>query len=200
LISNHLFSHWIFAASTPPRIYLLKQSSVSSGAWLVNPDIGNTKRRCRNARHDERPRDSSCRITHDSSKCTCRTRPPSPVGGSESRLFNLRTAPRGHSPEWSGEVDVVSEACLAGTVQQPKQRDTLLAAASAPDDNDDAVVWLGRCRMQKIVPVAGEQYAAGLMGKPKHCLVGGIARKGFTQQRDVVAEFLQQVLRSSGTS
>jgi hypothetical protein len=56
---------------------------------------------------------------------------------------------------WSGEVDVVSEARLTGTIKQPKQRDTLLPAGSTSDDNDNALMWLGRCQMHKVVPVAG---------------------------------------------
>jgi len=47
--------------------------------------------------------------------------------------------------------------------------------------------------MQKVVPVAGEKDAAGLVGEPENCLVGGIVRKAFTQQRDVMAELLQQI-------
>ena len=93
----------------------------------------------------------------------------------------------------SGEVDVVSKACFAGTVEQPKQRDTLISAASAPDDNDDAVVGFGRCQMQKVVTVAGKQYAVSFVGKLENCLIGRIARKGLTEQCNVVTELLQQV-------
>ncbi len=52
--------------------------------------------------------------------------------------------------------------------------------------------------MQKVVPVTGQQHAAGLMGKPENRFVGGIARKGFAQQRDVVAELLQQITQVIG--
>ena len=69
------------------------------------------------------------------------------------------------SRKWSGEVDVVSEACLASAIKQAKQRGTLLCAVSEPDDNDDAWVRLGLCQMQGIVPVAGQQYAVGAIGK-----------------------------------
>jgi hypothetical protein len=47
--------------------------------------------------------------------------------------------------------------------------------------------------MQKVIPVTGEQYAASFVGKPENCLIGGIARKGFTQQCNVVTQLLQQV-------
>ena len=36
------------------------------------------------------------------------------------------------------------------------------------------------------------------MGKPENCLVGGIARKGFTQQCNVVTELLQQITQVIG--
>jgi hypothetical protein len=35
--------------------------------------------------------------------------------------------------------------------------------------------------MQKVIPVAGQEYATSLMGKPENCLVGKIARKGLAQ-------------------
>jgi len=47
--------------------------------------------------------------------------------------------------------------------------------------------------MQKVVPVAGEQYAASFVSKPENCLVGGSARKGFTQQCNVVTQLFQQI-------
>jgi hypothetical protein len=56
----------------------------------------------------------------------------------------------------SGEIDVVSEAFLARTLDQPEERGTLLSAGSAPDNNDHTVMWLGRCQMKKVVPVAGQ--------------------------------------------
>jgi len=36
------------------------------------------------------------------------------------------------------------------------------------------------------------------MGKLENCLVGGIARRGFTQQRDAVPEMLQQIAQVVG--
>ena len=36
------------------------------------------------------------------------------------------------------------------------------------------------------------------MGKPENCLVVRIARKGFTQQRDVVTELLQEIAQVVG--
>jgi hypothetical protein len=46
-----------------------------------------------------------------------------------------------------GEIDVVSEAGLAGTLEQSKQRQALVSAGSAPDDNDDAMMWFHRCEV-----------------------------------------------------
>jgi hypothetical protein len=90
----------------------------------------------------------------------------------------------------SGEVDVVSETGLSGTLKQPKQGHTLFSTRSAPDDNDDAIMWLRRREMQKIVPVAGQEYTTSLMRKPENCLVGRVARKGPAQQGDIMAELL----------
>jgi hypothetical protein len=36
------------------------------------------------------------------------------------------------------------------------------------------------------------------MGKLENCFVGGIARKGFTQESDVVTELLQQIAQVVG--
>ncbi|MGD1073342.1 MAG: PIN domain-containing protein, partial [Bryobacteraceae bacterium] len=72
------------------------------------------------------------------------------------------------------------------------------ATRSAPDDNDDAILWPPRREMQKGIPVAGQEYATSLKGKPENCLVGRIARKGPAQQRDIVAELLQQIAQVVG--
>jgi len=53
------------------------------------------------------------------------------------------------------------------------------------------VVWFGGRQREKVVPVAGEQYAVSLRGKRENCLVGGIAPQGFTQQRYLMTEFRQ---------
>jgi len=59
---------------------------------------------------------------------------------------------------------------LAGTLEQPKQGHALCSTGSAPEDDD--VVWLGRCELQKVIPIAGQKYATSLMGKMENCLVG----------------------------
>jgi len=64
---------------------------------------------------------------------------------------------------------------------------------SASDDDHEAMMLLRRCEMQKIVPVAREEYATSFVGKLENGLVRGVAGKSFPQQRDVVAELLQQV-------
>ncbi len=76
----------------------------------------------------------------------------------------------------SGEVDVISETGLAGALDQPQQRYAFVSTGFAPDDNDNAMVRLCRCEMQEIVPVASEEYATSLVGKPENGRVGGIAR------------------------
>jgi len=93
-----------------------------------------------------------------------------------------------------GEVDVVSETMLAGAFRQAKQ----CSPASTADHNDDAMMWLRHCEMEKIVPVAGQQQATAVVGKLEDGLVGGIARKGFTQERDIVTELLKQVAQAVG--
>ena len=55
-----------------------------------------------------------------------------------------------------------------------------------------------RCEMEKVVPVATQQYAITIVGKQEDGFVGGIAGKGFTQQRDMVAELLEQVAQVIG--
>jgi hypothetical protein len=86
-----------------------------------------------------------------------------PQAPEESNCLNVGICCR------SGEVDVVSETGLSGTLDQPKQGHTLFSARSAPDDDDDAIMWLRRREMQKVVPVAGQEYATSLKGKPENC-------------------------------
>jgi hypothetical protein len=85
-----------------------------------------------------------------------------------------------------GEVDVVSETGLASTFQQPKQRSPFVCSGSTADDDDDATMWLRPCEIEKVVPVARQQYAIMIVGKLEDGFVGGIAGKGFTQERDIV--------------
>ncbi len=56
-----------------------------------------------------------------------------------------------------GEVDVVAETGLAGTFQQPKQRSPFVCSGSTAEDNDDAMMWLRLCEIEKVVPVASQQ-------------------------------------------
>ena len=78
----------------------------------------------------------------------------------------------------SGEVDVVSETGVSRTFEQPKQRRAFVAAGSAADDNYDAMMRVRSRKMEKVVPIAGQDYAVSIMGKPENSLVGSIARKG----------------------
>jgi hypothetical protein len=98
----------------------------------------------------------------------------------------------------SGEVDVVSETGLASTCQQPKQRSPFVCSGSTADDNDDAMVWLRPCEIEEVVPVASQQYTIMIVGKLEDGFVGGIAGKGFTQERDIVAELIEQVAQVVG--
>ena len=98
----------------------------------------------------------------------------------------------------SGEVDVVSETGLASTFQQPKQRSPFVCSGSTADDNDDAMMGPRRCEIEKVVAVAGQKQATTLVGKLEDGFVGGIAGKGFTQERDIVAELLKQVAQVVG--
>jgi hypothetical protein len=98
----------------------------------------------------------------------------------------------------SGEVDVVSETGLTGSIEEPKQRHAFFSTGSSADDNDDAMMRLRRREMQKVVPVAREEYGASLVGKPENGLIRRIARKCLTQQRDFVAELLQQIAQVVG--
>ena len=97
-----------------------------------------------------------------------------------------------------GEVDVVLEAMLAGTFQQPKQCSPFVCSGSTADHNDDAMMWPHHCEMEKVVPVASQQQATTVVGKLEDSLVGGIAGKGFTQERDIVTELLEQVAQAVG--
>ena len=45
----------------------------------------------------------------------------------------------------------------------------------------------------KIVTITGNQQAASIVGKSENGFVGRIPRKSFAQQRDLVAELLQQI-------
>ena len=60
------------------------------------------------------------------------------------------------------------------------------------------MMWLRRYELQKVVPVAGEEHTTTLVCKPENSLVGGISRKGFPQQCNLVAELLQQIAQIVG--
>ena len=67
----------------------------------------------------------------------------------------------------SGKVDVVSEAGLTCTFQQSKQRNSFISASFAPDDNNHSVMWVRACELQEVIPVAREEYTAGVLSKLK---------------------------------
>ena len=99
---------------------------------------------------------------------------------------------------YSGEVDVVLETSLSGVLQEPKQRRPFGSPGPAADDDHDAVMELLCCEMEKVVPVAGQQHAAALVGKLEHLFVGGVFCKGFTQEDDIMAELFEQVTQILG--
>jgi hypothetical protein len=47
--------------------------------------------------------------------------------------------------------------------------------------------------MEKVIPVASQQQATTVVSKLEHGFVGGVTGKGFTQERDMVAELFEQV-------
>ena len=60
------------------------------------------------------------------------------------------------------------------------------------------MVRVRSCKRDKVVPIAGQEYATRIMGELENSLVGGIARKDLTQQHDLVAELFQQVAQVVG--
>ncbi len=83
-------------------------------------------------------------------------------------------------------------------MEQPKQRRSLISPISAPNNDDDTLVWPGRGKTKKIVAVAGYQYGARFGRKIENGLVRRIARKHSAQQRDIVTEFPEQVAQVVG--
>src|SRR5207302_9877540 len=71
-------------------------------------------------------------------------------------------------------------------------------SGSTPDHNADAMMWPRHYEMEKVVPIASQRQATMIVGKLKDGLVGGIAWKGFTQERDIVTELFEQVAQAVG--
>jgi hypothetical protein len=59
-------------------------------------------------------------------------------------------------------------------------------------------MWPRHCETEKVVPVASQQQATTVVGKLEDGLIGGIAGKGFTQERGIVTELLEQVTQAVG--
>ena len=98
----------------------------------------------------------------------------------------------------SGKVDVVSKTGISCTIEQSKQRRAFVATGSTADDNDDAMMRVRGCQMEKVVTIAGQEYATRSMSKLENILIGGIARKGLAQQLHFVAELFQQIAQVVG--
>jgi hypothetical protein len=52
--------------------------------------------------------------------------------------------------------------------------------------------------MEKVAPLASQQNATTLVAELEDCFVGGITGKGFAQERDIVAELLEQITQVVG--
>jgi hypothetical protein len=122
---------------------------------------------------------------------------PGPPKSISDRLLADRSG-FGKEVRRSGKVDVVAQTGLSCTIEQPKQRRALVATGSAPDDNNDAMMCVRNCKLEEVVPIAGQEYATRLVSKAEHGLIGGILRKRFAQQHDFVAELFQQVTQVVG--
>ncbi len=60
------------------------------------------------------------------------------------------------------------------------------------------MMWLSSCEIEKVVPVASQQYAITIVSKLEDGFVGGIAGQGLTQESDIVAELIEQVAQVVG--
>jgi hypothetical protein len=67
-----------------------------------------------------------------------------------------------------GAIDVVLKAGLPSAVQESKQRRPFGGSRSTANHDDDAVMRLLRCEMEKVVPVAGQEDATIFVGKLEH--------------------------------
>jgi hypothetical protein len=55
-----------------------------------------------------------------------------------------------------------------------------------------------RGEMEEVVPIARQQYVTMLVSKLEDNFVGGIAGKSLTQERNLVAELIEQVTQVVG--
>jgi hypothetical protein len=55
--------------------------------------------------------------------------------------------------------------------QQPKHGSPFVGSGATADDNDDAMMGLRPCKIEKVVPVAGQHYAITIVGKLQDGLV-----------------------------
>ena len=122
-----------------------------------------------------------------------------PIAGARVACITAgESLPRRAIRHRSGEVYVVSEAGLAGTIQQSQQSHALVTTGSAPDDNNDAMMWPRLCKMRKVIAIASQENATSPVGKAKNGLIGRIAREGLTQECDIVAQLRQQIAQVVG--
>src|SRR6516225_8753992 len=94
---------------------------------------------------------------------------------------------------YSGEVDVVAEARFACLFEQPQQRRSFCSACLAPDDDDDAAMWLGSGELEEVVTIARHQQAIVLVRKLENSWIGGVRREDVAQANDVMVQFSEQV-------
>ena len=92
------------------------------------------------------------------------------------------------------------EPAFASPVEQPQQRHSFRRPGLAPDDDDDAAVWLRFGEVDEVVTVAGHQQTIVVVSKLQNGGIGGLCREDVTEAHDFVMEFSEQVVRSSGKS
>ena len=94
---------------------------------------------------------------------------------------------------YSGEVDVVAEARFARCFEQPQERRSFFRACLAPDEDDDATMWLGLGELEKIVTIACHQEALALVRKLEDRWITRIMWEDVAQADDLMVQFSEQV-------
>ena len=94
---------------------------------------------------------------------------------------------------YSGEVDVVAEARFACLFEQPQQRRSFFRACLAPDDDDDATMWLGLGELEAVVTIACHQEAFALVRKLEDRWITRIMWEDVAQADDLMVQFSEQV-------
>ncbi len=96
------------------------------------------------------------------------------------------------------KVDVVLNTALASALQESKQRRLLGRSCSTPDHDNDPAMRQPGCKLEEIVTVARQEDTTRLVRKLKDGFVGRVCREGFTQERHIVTELLEQIAQILG--